>query len=271
MVKDYNSKMAIGVGDDSVRFVSMGCIYSSINENNHLLTYGLGPCVGVSIVIKCGNNDVIRLLAHMDIGQVIGCSFDYLNHTIQRLQSNIAYPIKQINIFLVTTQSYKNMHNLTENETKLLAMILAEFQRFGITINDINFVYSSQVQISPNGEHRKSMLMSDLQSFGGYIHPELNIYITNYGAYMCNCSLDVNSTDEEIKSELSESYYQKYIADGYELVIAPSFNNPDCLAVYVTNWDDINYKYGSVPGCLRVESKETSSLKKGKKQKDGVL
>ena len=266
MVKDNNSKMAIGVGDDSVRFVNMGDICSSINENDHLFTFGLGPCVGVSIVIKYGDNDIIRLLAHMDMGQILGHSFNDLKNTIQRLKNNINDPIKQIKLSLVTTQSYRNMHNLNDNETKLLAIILAEFQCFDITINDINFVNSSQVQISPNGEistytemqldqHKKSILLLDLQSFGGYIHPELNIYITKYGAYMSDCLLNANSSDEEKKSYLAKNYYQRYIEDGYELVLGPSFNNPDCLAVYVTNWNDTSiHKYGTIPGCISAKS-----------------
>ena len=198
MEKDYNSKMAIGVKNDPVKFVSMGSIYTSVNENNHLLTYGLGPCVGVSIVIKSGDNNITRLLAHMDMGQLIGISFNDLKKTIQKLKNDISDPIKQINISLVTTQSYKNMHNLKDEETELLAILLKEFQSFNITINDIKFVYSSQVQISPSGEistyteeqiekHKKGMIMSDLHSFGGYIDPVLDIYITNYGAYMSDC------------------------------------------------------------------------------------
>lgn len=267
MTKDYDSKMAIGVGNDSVRSVHMGDICTSTNETNHLLTYGLGPCVGVAIVIKSGENNVVRLLAHMDMGQIIGQSFSNLKDTIRRLKYNMNGPVKQINISLVTTQSYQNMHNLNDKETELLAILLSEFQQFGITINDINFVYSSQVQISPNGiistyteqqlkDHKKNMLMSDLQSFGGYVHPELNIYITNYGAYMSNCSLNTNSSDEEKKFELEKDYWQRYIADGYELVIAPSFNNPDCLAIYVSNWNDTSiHKYGTIPGCIQAKSK----------------
>lgn len=262
MVKDFNAKKAIGVGDDPVKFVSMGSLCTSINENNHLLTYGLGPCVGVCIAIKSGDNDVIRLLAHIDMGQIIGMSFDKLRKTIKQLKDNINSPVKQINISLVTTQSYRNMHNLNNNEEELLAILLKEFKELGITINDINFNYSFQVQISPDGKistyteqqiksHNKGILMADLNSFGGYIHPELDIYITNYGAYMGNCSLDANSSEEDKKAELSKDYWQKYIADGYKLTIAPSFNNPQRLAIYVTNWNDTNiHKYGSIPGCM---------------------
>ncbi len=272
MTKDYNSKMAIGVGNDSVRYVSMRSICTSTNETNHLLTYGLGPCVGVAIVIKSGENNVVRLLAHMDMGQIIGKSFSNLKNTIRRLMNNMDGPAKQINISLVTTQSYQNIHNLNDKETELLAILLTEFQQLDIAINDINFVYSSQVQISPNGiistyteqqleEHKKNILRSDLQSFGGYVHPVLNIYITNYGAYMGNCSLNTNSSDEEKKSKLREDYWQRYITDGYELVIGPSFNNPDCLAIYVSNWNDTSiHKYGTIPGCLKAKSFNLSAM-----------
>ncbi len=278
MEKDYNSKMAIGVKNDPVKFVSMGSIYTSVNENNHLLTYGLGPCVGVSIVIKSGDNNITRLLAHMDMGQLIGISFNDLKKTIQKLKNDISDPIKQINISLVTTQSYKNMHNLKDEETELLAILLKEFQSFNITINDIKFVYSPQVQISPNGEistytekqieeHKKGMIMSDLHSFGGFIHPRLDIYITNYGAYMSDCSLNANSSDEEKKSELANKYWQRYIDDGYELVVGPSFNNPSCSAIYVANWNDTKiHKYGTIPGCISAKSlnslKDESSKKR---------
>ena len=195
-----------------------------------------------------------------------GNSFEDLRHKIKLLKNNINSPVKQIVISLVTTQSYQNIEDLTNNETKLLAIILNEFKNFGITINDINFVYSSQVQISPNGEistytkrqmeeHKQNMFMSDLDSFGEYVNPELNIYITKYGDYMGNCSLNTNSSDEEKRTEFSSNYWQEYIGNGYELVIGPSFNDPDCLAIYVTNWDDPNIqKYGTVPGCRQAKT-----------------
>lgn len=275
MTKNYNSKMAIGVGDALVKFVGMGGIHLSINENNHLLTYGLGPCVGVAIVAKSGESDVTRLLAHIDMGQIVGASFENLKDNIRRLKNSISSSIKEINISLVTTQSYSNMNNLNDRETELLAILLKEFKQFGISINDIEFSYSSQVQISPKGEistyteqeleqHKKDFLLSDLRAFSGYVHSELNVYITSYGAYMGNCSLDTDSTEEEKQAELSKCYWQKYVANGYKLVVAPSFNNPNHLAVYVNNWNDSNiHKYGTIPGCTQVTiDRNISSFKR---------
>ena len=79
-VKDYNTRMAINIPEDeTVKMVGMGmCTIIEGDSKEHLLTYGLGPCVGVSIVIKDNNGKVSRLLAHVDMGQIIGISFDVL-------------------------------------------------------------------------------------------------------------------------------------------------------------------------------------------------
>ena len=155
--------------------------------------------------------------------------------------------------------------DITDLGTKQLEYIKKRFE-------NIKFDYSSQVQISPSGnisvyteeelnEHKKNMLQEDLNSFGGYIHPDLNIYITNYGAYMGNCSLSINSNEEEKQKELSKNYWQDFIRKDYKLVIEPSFNNPDCLAIYVSNWNDLNIqKYGTIPGCLQVNTNKSKKF-----------
>jgi hypothetical protein len=63
-VKDYNTRMAINIPEDeTVKMVCMGmCTIIEGDSKEHLLTYGLGPCVGVSIVIKDNNGKVSRLL-----------------------------------------------------------------------------------------------------------------------------------------------------------------------------------------------------------------
>jgi len=50
------------------------------------------------------------------------------------------------------------------------------------------------------------MLANDIEKFGGYIDPKLNIYITKYGAWMSNCSkITPNSSKKE-----KEKYLNKY-------------------------------------------------------------
>ena len=267
-VKDYNTRMAINIpGDETVKMVYMGmCTIIEGDSKEHLLTYGLGPCVGVSIVIKDNNGKVSRLLAHVDMGQIIGISFDALQSDFRRIINGMGNNIESIEISLSSTQSFQNMKFLKENETKLLAIILKEFEKYGIGVSDIKFNYSSQVQISPDGvisnyseyeleQHKANMMATALSEFGGYVHPELNIYITNFGAWMSNCSLGKECDEEEKGKKLSEKYWQEYIQKGYNLVIAPSFNNPQYQAVYVTNWQEvIDPKWGVVIGCPQAKT-----------------
>lgn len=271
-MKDYNTKMALNIGDDEVKMVTMGNYSILIDGKKHLLTYGLGPCVGLAIVIKEKDGSIIRFLSHIDMGQIIEITFNQLQDILIQLKKIIANQIQDIKISLISTQSYTNMSCLNEKETKLLSILLREFEQFGIKLENIKFDYSSQVQISPSGnisvyteeelnEHKKNMLQDDLNSFGGYIHPDLNIYITNYGAYMGNCSLSINSNEEEKQKELSKNYWQDFISKDYKLVIEPSFNNPDCLAIYVSNWNDLNIqKYGTIPGCLQVNTNKSKKF-----------
>ena len=262
-VKDY-TRMAINIPEnETVKMVGMGmCTIIEGDSKEHLLTYGLGPCVGVSIVIKDNNGKVSRLLAHVDMGQIIGISFDNLQSYFRRIENDI----ESIEISLSSTQSFINLQYLNDKEVKLLSMILKEFQDYGINVNSIKFNYSSQVQISPKGvisnyseheleQHKANMMATALSEFGGYVHSELNIYITNFGAWMGNCSLGKECGEEEKERVLSKKYWQEYIQKGYNLVIAPSFNDPQCQAIYVTNWQEvINPKWGLVPGCPQAKT-----------------
>jgi len=269
IVKDYNTRMAINIPEDeTVKMVWVGmCTIIEGDSKEHLLTYGLGPCVGVSIVIKDNNGKVSRLLAHVDMGQIIGISFDDLQSYFRRLKYGKENDIESIEISLSSTQSFINLQYLKDKEVKLLSMILKEFQDYGIDVNNIKFNYSSQVQISPDGvisnyskheleQHGANMMATALSEFGGYVHPELNIYITNFGAWMSNCCLlGKECGAEEKEKTLSEEYWQEYIKKGYNLVIAPSFNNPQCQAIYVTNWEEvIDPKRGVVVGCQRAKT-----------------
>ena len=251
---------------ENVKFVSMGnCIILDGGSKEHLLTYGLGPCVGVSVVIRNQDEKTSRLLAHVDMGQMIGISFDGLQSYFRKMKNSIGYDIGSIEISLSSTQSFQNLQYLNDKETRLLTIILREFQEYGINIENIRFNYSSQVQISPKGvitnyseyeleQHRQYMMESSLSEYGGYVHPNLNIYITNFGAWMSNCSLDLDASNEEKQKELLGRYWQEYISKGYNLVVAPSFNNPQCQAVYVSNWQEkVDPKYGVVIGCPKAK------------------
>ncbi len=271
MAKDIYSKKAIGVLNDDVKMVHMGSVVVSNDGNEHLLTFGLGPCVGVAVVIKEVDEKVTRLLAHIDMGQMRGVSFDEFNNELQRLKRSIVGKVQDINISLVSTESYTNMDYLNDRETMLLAIVLKNVDEYNIKLNDINFERRSQVQISPNGtistyteeeikKHRNNDREEDLTSFGGYVDAVLNIYITKYGAFMCNSSLGHDSSEEEIKAYV-DKYYQRSLDAGYEIVFAPSFEDPECLAAYVKNWEDPAIRQnGHLVGCLKASRETGSSL-----------
>ena len=267
-MKDYNTGMAINIPEDeTVKMVGMGmCTIIEGDSKEHLLTYGLGPCVGTAIVIKNHDGKISRLLAHVDMGQIIGISFDNLRSYFRRIINSMGNDIESIEISLSSTQSFLDMKFLKEDETKLLAIILKEFEKYGISVSDIKFNYSYQVQVSPDGtistyteteleQHKQHMMNEALSEFGGYVHPELNIYITNFGAWMGNCSLGEKCGEEEKKKELSKEYWQEYIKKGYNLVIAPSFNDPKYQAIYVANWQEvIDPKCKVVVGCPKAKT-----------------
>ena len=267
-MRDFNTRMAINIPEDeTVKMVSMGmCTIVEGDSKEHLLTYGLGPCVGIAIVIRNHDEKVIRLLAHVDMGQIMGVSFDNLRFDFRRIKNIIGTDVESVEISLSSTQSFQNPLFLNESETTLLDILLDEFQEYGIGINDIKLNNSSQVQISPDGvisnyseqeveRHRNNMLASALSEFGGYIHQELNIYITNFGAWMGNCSLGKECSAEEMEEELQKRYWQEFVQKGYQLVIAQSFSDPQCQAVYVSNWREvINPKWNVVEGCVRARS-----------------
>lgn len=268
--KDYNSRMAINVPEnENVQMVNMGqCKIMDNSSRDHLLTYGLWTCVGVAIVIKNKNWNITSLLAHLDMWWLIGLSIEQFAKELKKMKNKISEEINSIEISLTSTQSYKNLNYLNQNEKKLINTILTEFQENGITEKDIKHHISSQVQISPDGiisiysdreikQHKEKMLGESIHDFGWYIEPNLNIYITKYGARMTNCgSLKLDSTEQEKEQYLKERYYQDYIEKWYKLTIGPSFNNPDRMAVYVKNGEDPTIQQrGTVPGC--VSAKQT--------------
>lgn len=244
-----------------VDFVNMGsCNILSSNSKQHLLTYGLWPCTGVAIVIKSNSWELIRLLAHIDMWQLLGISIESFARYLKTMKNKIADWIKSVEIFITSTESFKNLENLKEDELKLVNLISSEFKENWITPKDIKYNYSTQVQISPQWKistyseselklHEQNMLAEDINRFGGYIEPNLNIYITKYWAWMSGCWLKNNATEEEKKNFLI-SYYEDDIKNGYKLKIAPSFIDSNSTAVYLKNWKDKRlWKRWWIPGC----------------------
>ena len=268
-MEDYNRKKAINVSkNEKVKTIMMGdyMILDDLSKE-HLVTWGISSCVGVAIVVKTTNGKIIRLLAHIDMGEIIGISIDSFKYVLKRIKPINLNEVENIEISLTSMLTYSNMQKLKEKEEKLLAIILKEFKEFGIKLENIKINKGMQVQISPSGvistysekeveKQNQNILEQSISSFGGYIDYDLNIYITQYGGYMGDyISLGINCSEEEKTNALKSEYWQQYINSGYKLKIAPSFNNPNCMAVYVENWKDKKiHKYGTIKGCVRVES-----------------
>ena len=129
--------------------VDMGeCVILEGGMGNYLETYGLGPCVGVAVVIRTVDGKVHRLLGHIIMEEDESYSFDELKECSKRIKERTNGTMKDIEISFTTTQSYRNRSNLTEDEMKLLRIIRNEFN---FNLRDIRFNYSEQVQISPDG------------------------------------------------------------------------------------------------------------------------
>ena len=129
--------------------VDMGeCIVLNGESQAYLETDGLGPCVGVAIVIKTIDDKVHRLLGHIVMEEEESYSFDELKASSRRIKANTKNRIKEIEISLTTTQRFRNRSNLSEDEITLLGIIRKEFN---YSIRDIKFNYCQQVQISPDG------------------------------------------------------------------------------------------------------------------------
>ncbi len=129
--------------------VDMGeCIVLDGESQEYLETYGLGPCVGVAVVIKTIDEKVHRLLGHIIMQEEQSYSFEELRVCAKKIKANTNGKIKDIEISFITSQSYRNRNNLTEDEIELLRIIRKEF---GVSFRNIKFYYRQQVQISPEG------------------------------------------------------------------------------------------------------------------------
>lgn len=143
--------------------VDMGeCIVLNGESQAYLETDGLGPCVGVAVVIKTLDDKVHRLLGHIVMEEEESYSFDELKASSRRIKANTKNNIKDIAISFTTTQSFRNRSNLTEDEITLLGIIRKEFN---YSIRDIAFNYSQQVQISPDG-----LITNDLEKSSNIQH-----------------------------------------------------------------------------------------------------
>ena len=260
--------MGVGIPDnEDVINVEMGtCIILDDENKTHLITYGLGPCVGVAIVIKTEEGKIMRLLAHLDMGQTIGLNFQSFKSYLSRLKQKCVSKVENIEIQLVSSVSFIRLFTqkrLTSNEKQLLQIIINEFKEYNIRFEDLMINRNSsvsQVQISPSG--KITCISDDMRRQYDYffetrIIPNFDVnemdglYVTKYGAYMGNSSLQLNCNEQEKTQALSSNYWQEYIKRGYKLNIAPSFNNENCMAVYLENWQEIKGDYGIVPGCIQ--------------------
>lgn len=130
-------------------YVDMGeCIILNGESKSSLETDGLGPCVGVAIVIKTIDGKVHRLLGHIVMEEEQSQSFQELKVCSKKIKANTKNKIKTIEISFTTSQSFRDRSSFTEDEIKLLAIIKREFN---YTYKSIKFYYCQQVQISPNG------------------------------------------------------------------------------------------------------------------------
>ena len=265
--------MGVGIpANDDVINVEMGTCKIVDDNKTHLITYGLGPCVGVAVVIKTDDEKVIRLLAHLDIGETIGLDFRSFRDYLSTLKQKCANRVKDIEIQLVSSVSFIRyfLHNkLTLKEEKLLVIILSAFKEYNIGFNDLKINRDpsvTQVQISPSGAIRRvsekvrGIEYNNLEPTFEYekeIIPKTDVnnidglFVTKYGAFMSNLSLSINCAEEEKQEKLSEDCWQKYIKKGYKLNVAPSIINENEMAVYLENWQDFKDEYGFVPGCYR--------------------
>ena len=135
---------------DNVIDVNMGeCVVLDANSPKYLITTGLGPCVGVAIVITTINGEVHRLLGHITMEETGTQSFTELKECIKKIREktdNTTIMNKEISF--TTSCSYKNRMHLTEDEIKLSRII---WNAFKVPFRSIKFNYCEQVQISPDG------------------------------------------------------------------------------------------------------------------------
>ena len=129
--------------------VDMGdCKILDGEQQAYLETDGLGPCVGVAIVIKTIDEKVYRLLGHIIMEEDEPYSFEELKVCSRKIKNMTKDKVKNIEISFTTSQSYRDYSNLTEDERNLLRIIKKEFN---FDRKNIKFYYRQQVIISPNG------------------------------------------------------------------------------------------------------------------------
>ena len=68
--------------------VPMGeALFLDTDSKEYLYTTGLGPCVGVAIVIRDSNKKVYRLLGHIAMDEINGESFSNLKNGLDEIKN----------------------------------------------------------------------------------------------------------------------------------------------------------------------------------------
>ena len=129
--------------------VDMGeCKFLASDSKDVLFTKGLGPCVGVSVVIKTIDGKVYRLLAHVIMEYKEEEPFEELKACSKQMKKCINTNIESIAISFTTSCSYCNRGELSSDEFRLLTIVS---NAFGVNRQKIHFNHESQVIITPDG------------------------------------------------------------------------------------------------------------------------
>ena len=269
-----------------IKSISMGSFGSEGKGSKlYIGTFGLGPCTAIAASITDENNNVYRFCSHIDMGEIVGGSIDHHLNRFRNFLSSIP-KIKEINLTLVSSESFLEYRDRTDEEHKLLEGLknLQKIYGFKIQIS-----HSTVVQISPDGkistpskyeiDQNKFKIIRETAIENGYKIDRTTktpcITDENLGCYL----FDITETDlvEELKGKtqeernqiiknriLTKSFWSSMIEKGGNVVVGISPLNPDNFAYYLTNYKEVAEKnYGFILYATRAESEENMIVAMG--------
>ena len=251
-----------------IKSISMGvCGSETKGSQRYIGTFGLGPCTAIAASIIDENNNVYRFCSHIDMGNVLGLSIDEHLESFSRFLSAIP-KIKESNLTLVSSESFLEGRTRTDNELKLLDGLKQLQQKYDFKIK---VKHSTVVEISPDGkistpskyeiDENKFKIIRETAIGNGYEIDRTTktpcIVDKKIGCYLFDITEEdlVKKLKDKSQEEMNEiiknhistkSFWSSMVKIGGIIVVGVSPLNPNNLAYYLTNYQEVaekNYGY----------------------------
>ena len=119
-----------------IKSISMGSFGSEGKDSKlYIGTFGLGPCTAIAASIIDEKNNVYRFCSHIDMGEIAGLSIGGHLKSFSKFLSTIP-KIKEINLTLVSSESFLEYRDRTDKELILLEGLKKLQEIYGFKISE---------------------------------------------------------------------------------------------------------------------------------------